>query len=361
MRKSPYSLAIKITPLLIAVIGGLVWWFFQVSDSADILGLAEPIDTSELGVAGNSSGSQIEKNPPPGGTQTARARQPKLSPQQFLELASNKSVALSALYSYYHDVAYLNDLKKRVTIEPEAAIFLVIESRMQMRPASETIDYLRQAAKAFPKDFLILAFLAGAEAKLGNYATAQEILMTIPDSEGSGSGSAEREASLREVMLASGMDAEWSWTKAARKELQVDFSATAQVLALMNLVNHVGKNGALEEKINFASDLIGVARKLNPESSIIDSRGQVARSLEYGALRILPKDTPYGDDGKTSGQRMAEIEKSQIEDDYVDNEVRPYLYTEKPGVLVKFLQIRAETGNDAALAWAKQQMSLAKK
>lgn len=287
---------------------------------------------------------------------------PVFSHKEYLNAATNEADALGALYSFTKDPKYLSSLKEKALTDPKAALLYAILSYSPDNPDQgwgERLSVLRAAHKNAPNDVPLTAALAGIEAKMGNHQDALTLLNTIKNTSAIRNASLERQKAVRELMLLNGTDVAEAWKQASSKEGDNLLAFCTMVGPLVKSIKGISQL-PLDVQIEKTSAVVALAHALNPDDDAFGLSDIVSLNLEKEALRRLPSSVAYGDDGKTVGVRLAEIENIYKRADYLRTHVYPVLGSGRPGVLQGFLERREQYGAAEAVAWLEKLIAAGK-
>ncbi len=239
--------------------------------------------------------------------QTGSKEAVDLSLSEYLKTRDNVTSALCALHLVDRDPSALWELRKLANSSPEAFLFVAFHARKYGQNDQDFLNELRAGHVRFPSDPWIALSLLGIEVRHGDSEGALQILNKIGETIIPPFGSSELKKEARELLLYRGKSADEAEIEATQIETEFRSSVT-HLMSALPLLLKVIPTLTPEGKAEFASNIIGVSRRLNPSEDYVELYSLSALSIERDALSKLDPLLEFGDKGNSVRDRIVEID-----------------------------------------------------
>jgi hypothetical protein len=171
-------------------------------------------------------------------------------------------------------------------------------------------------------------------------------------------GEKERYNLIRESILSTNVDVAHAWTDGYLAETNCSnslaYTASGAIAALKNF-----ENIPEDSKLQIATGLVHIAKQINPHDDYTDSSAwRVSEMLEESALKRLPPDYEYGENGTTVADRLADLRLIADKSNLMEEKLKPFLFSQPPAVVQMFLERRESDGIGSAISWLENKYAL---
>ena len=171
-------------------------------------------------------------------------------------------------------------------------------------------------------------------------------------------GEKDRYKLIREAILSTNVDVAQAWTVGYLAETNcsnsLTYTASGAVAALKNF-----ENIPEDSKLQIATGLVHIAKQINPHDDYTDSLAWLSsKTMEESALKRLPPDYEYGEDGTTVADRLAELKLTAEKSNLMAEQLKPFLFSQPPAVIQTFLERREADGIGSAISWLERKYTL---
>ena len=270
----------------------------------------------------------------------------------FLEAHGSNPEALWALYKHFSAKEYAEKLRQMADTDSSAAFLVAMQGHDARLPIADRLAFLREAGTRFPTDGLILLCLAGVEAEAGNQESAAKILSDMAKLEFvSDFKWSDRIVQFSGLLEKVGLSRDEAWKEANIREQSISRALGFAIQQLNATSKWSQGNAAMSEQVSM--DILEVTNKLNIRNDFWTVPDRTVRTLQIQALRNLPQDALYGDDGMTVGAYRDQLQKNYFRDMDRADWVSSFIDTAHPSVVSSFLEMNIKEGSEAAYRWAK--------
>jgi hypothetical protein len=171
-------------------------------------------------------------------------------------------------------------------------------------------------------------------------------------------GEKERYKMIREAILSTNVDVAHAWTDGYLAETNCSnslaYTASGAIAALKNF-----ENIPEDSKLQIATGLVHIAKQINPHEDYTDSSAwRVSEMLEESALKRLPPDYEYGENGTTVADSLAGLRLIADKSNLMEEKLKPFLFSQPPAVVQMFLERRESDGIGSAIYWLENKYAL---
>ena len=303
-------------------------------------------------------------------TQQATAHAPSLAAARFPYLDRFKTFAgfldsnghspesLTAVYCLTGSDLALEALESNLAKAPTYGVQAILCRTSRGDSKKEVLALVDKALNLHPGNPELSFLRIGLLGSNGDLDSTRNAVKEFRANESLSFGEKDRYKLIREAILSTNVDVAQAWTDGYLAETNCSnslaYTASGAIAALKNF-----ETAPEDSKLQIATGLVHIAKQINPHDDYTDSSSwRVSQFMEESALKRLPPDSEYGDKGTTVANRLAELRRIAEKSNLMEEQFKPFLFSQPPAVIQMFLERRESDGIGSAISWFQRKYAL---